>query len=351
MRLSLRHFYQYLAMVLLLGLGACGRVAPSGGADVADMPDMDVILAASPATHLSAYGLFKDASATEPANGVVGYDLINPLFSDHAKKDRLVFVPEGSAAGWRDNEVFAFPVGSVLIKSFSYAETGKIETRLLIHKETGWAAYPYVWNEAYTEAIYSPIGAKTQFETVQKANDGSDTLLHISYSVPNQNQCKTCHQAGDDIEPIGPKARNLGAKQVAKWRGLGLLQAIKADFTSVPSIARGEGGIDERARAYLDINCAHCHKADGAASNSGLWLDWTEESLVKLGIDKHPTAAGRGAGLLTRVIEPGTPEASILAFRMASDEAGVAMPELGRTLIDDEGVQLVHEWIAQMQND
>jgi len=73
--------------------------------------------------------------------------------------------------------------------------------------------------------------------------------------------------------------------------------------------------------------------------------------MVKLGIDKHPTAAGRGSGLLTRVIEPGEPEASILAFRMASAEAGVAMPELGRTLIDGEGVQLVHEWIAQMQND
>jgi len=342
-----------LAIALSFGMSGCGQAGSEGSvvSGRLDGPDLDVILGASPATHLSAYGLFKDAAATEPARGVVGYDLINPLFSDHAEKDRLVFVPEGKTADWRDDEVFAFPVGSVLIKSFSYAETGKIETRLLIHKETGWAAYPYVWNETHTEAIYSPIGAKTQFETAQTASDGAEALVRISYSVPNQNQCKTCHQAGDHIQPIGPKARNLGAEQVVKWRKLGLLQGIKADVASVPSIARHEGGIDERARAYLDINCAHCHKADGAASNSGLWLSWTEEGLVKLGIGKHPTAAGRGSGLLTRVIEPGAPEASILAFRMASDEAGVAMPELGRTLIDDEGVQLVHEWISQLEND
>ena len=122
-------------------------------------------------------------------------------------------------------------------------------------------------------------------------------------------------------------------------------------FEAVPSIAALEGSIDQRARAYLDINCAHCHKSDGAASNSGLWLEWTEKSLVKLGVDKHPTAAGRGAGQLTRVIERGDPAASILAYRMASGEAGVAMPELGRALVDEEGVALVNEWIGQLQKD
>jgi len=252
MRFSWGHLYQYLSVALLLGVGACGQVGSQGDelSGRLDAPDMDVILAVSPATSLSAYGLFKDASAREPAHGVVGYELINPLFSDHAEKDRLVFVPEGKAANWRDDEVFAFPVGSVLIKSFSYAETGKIETRLLIHKAAGWAAYPYVWNEDHSEAVYSPIGAKTQFETLQKASDGGEELLSITYSVPNQNQCKTCHQAGDNIQPIGPKARNLGAEQVLEWRKLGLLEGGKADFASVPSIARGKGDIDKRARAY-----------------------------------------------------------------------------------------------------
>ena len=108
--------------------------------------------------------------------------------------------------------------------------------------------------------------------------------------------------------------------------------------------------LDARARAYLDVNCGHCHKPDGSASNSGLWLTWGEASPTRLGMLKHPTAAGRGAGELTYVIEPGDPGASILAYRMASTEAGIAMPELGRALEHGEGVALINQWIAEMPN-
>ena len=326
-------------------------LAACGGAKSA-APDLDVILADRPADTLAAYGFFRGVSAAEPAEGVVAYDLINPLFSDHAVKDRFVFVPDGSAAVFHDDDVFAFPVGSVLIKSFSYAETGLIETRLLIHKAEGWAAYPYVWNAEQTEARYSPIGAKRTIETV--GPDG--TPLTLAYAVPNQNQCKTCHQAGDDITPIGPRARNLdhvgpyGVPQLGDWEDRNLLTDVPAGVFAVPAVARGEGSATTRARAYLDINCAHCHKPDGSASNSGLWLDWTEDDPVHLGVGKHPTAAGRGSGDHRYVIAAGAPDASILVHRMASSEAGVAMPELGRTQIDDAGVALVREWISEMEN-
>ncbi|MEL7103812.1 MAG: hypothetical protein AAGL97_14765, partial [Pseudomonadota bacterium] len=93
---------------------------------------------------------------------------------------------------------------------------------------------------------------------------------------------------------------------------------------------------------------AHCHKATGSASNSGLWLDWEIEDAVTWGVGKHPTAAGRGAGDALVVIKPGDPAASILSFRMASDEPGIAMPELGRALVHDEGVALIEAWITQM---
>lgn len=326
-----------LGGLLASGLAvACG--APASG------PDMAVILAEAPAETLAAYGLFSDAAGKTPVAGVTGYDLINPLFSDHASKDRYVYVPDGKRATWQADDVFDFPVGTVLVKSFGYAETGTIETRLLIHKAEGWKAFPYVWNEAHTEARYRPIGAKRTVETT--GPDGAP--LTINYAVPNQNQCKTCHQSGDALTPIGPRARNLGEDQVSQWASNGALSGVPASFESVPSIAMNEGDVGARARAYLDINCGHCHKADGAASNSGLWLEWTEDSLTKLGIGKHPTAAGRGAGRLDIVVAPGAPDASILAFRMASAEPGVAMPELGRTLVHDSGVELVREWIADL---
>ena len=329
-----------LLIVALVGCSASREPEAAG-------PDMAVLLADRPAPFLADYGLFADPAATQPNDRLISYDLINPLFSDHADKTRFVFVPDGMKAAYREQGVFDLPIGSVLVKSFGYTETGRIETRLLIRKPDGWAAYPYVWNQDHSEARYAPIGAKRDVEITGPAGD----LLTFTYAVPNQNQCKTCHQAGDEIIPIGPKARNLGSVQVADWHEAGILEGAPSDLTNLPSIADGEGTLAARARAYLDINCAHCHKADGAASNSGLWLTWEEDSPVRLGIGKHPTAAGRGAGQLTRVIEAGQSDESILSFRMASSEPGVAMPELGRKLIDEDGVELIHQWIEELPND
>ena len=109
--------------------------------------------------------------------------------------------------------------------------------------------------------------------------------------------------------------------------------------------------LEARARGYLDINCGHCHKPDGSASNSGLWLTLEETSPVRLGLKKHPTAAGRGSGNRRYVVDPGHPEESILAFRMASTEPGIAMPELGRTLPDPVGIDLINQWIAKMETE
>lgn len=331
-----------LAAIVGLWLAACGA-APAG-------PNMDAILAAKPAPSLADYGLFRDARGREPAAGVVGYDLSNPLFTDYADKYRYAYLPEGQAAIYSDDDVFEFPVGSVLIKTFAYGER-YIETRLLIHQADGWQAIPYIWNEAGTDAAYAPIGGRMELDVV--GYDGVQRAF--TYAVPNKNQCKTCHQNGDELIPIGPKARNLnlsdvnGANQVADWAAFGMLEGAPDTVPVLPSVWDEGADLDDRARAYLDINCAHCHKPSGSASNSGLWLEWTETDPVKIGLGKHPTAAGRGAGKLQLVIVPGDPDQSILAFRMASQEAGIAMPELGRALTDAAGVELIRNWITEME--
>ena len=179
---------RHLAAALLAGLlAACGQTAAG--------PDLNTILAEKPARTLSEYGLFADASAREPAEGVVSYNLVNPLFSDHAAKHRFVYVPKNKAAAYRPDEVFDFPVGTVLVKTFAFAPDMRQptvdehyrETRLLIRKAEGWAAYPYVWNEKETEAVYAPAGAWLDLAFT----DEHGTALDIDYRVPNQNQCKT----------------------------------------------------------------------------------------------------------------------------------------------------------------
>jgi hypothetical protein len=103
------------------------------------------------------------------------------------------------------------------------------------------------------------------------------------------------------------------------------------------------------ARAYLDVNCAHCHQPGGGASNSGLDLRWEQADPHAYGIGKRPVAAGRGAGADEFSIVPGHPDASILVYRMDSAEPGVAMPELGKSSIDKQGVAVVRRWIAEMK--
>ena len=108
------------------------------------------------------------------------------------------------------------------------------------------------------------------------------------------------------------------------------------------------GTLDARARAWLEINCAHCHNPDGPARNSGLDLLASQRNPTSFGIFKTPVAAGLGSGGLSYDIVPGQPDQSILAYRIASTHPGVMMPELGKRLVHEEGVALIRQWIAAM---
>lgn len=324
---------------------------------------MDVVLAEAPAPKLADYRLFADAAGRQPAAGLTPYALNTPLFSDYAEKFRFLYLPPGKAAQYRSDGAFDFPVGAVLVKTFAYpadlrrpAENVRyVETRLLIRKPTGWVASAYVWNEAQTDAVLKRAGARMDLRFV----DAKGETRHVDYAVPNQNQCKECHQVDKQLSPIGPKAQNLngdypyasGAEnQLAHWSRLKLL-AGAAKPEAAPRAARWDDPaqpVEARARAYLDANCAHCHNPRGIASNSGLFLDLAETRPAALGVGKGPVAAGRGAGDLKVGIEPGHPEASILAYRMASTEPGVMMPELGRSLTHEEGLALIRDYIRAM---
>ena len=106
--------------------------------------------------------------------------------------------------------------------------------------------------------------------------------------------------------------------------------------------------LDNRARAYLDINCGHCHIPGGSADTTGLYLNLIEENQEKLGIFKKPVAAGRASGNLKYSIVPGHADDSIMLFRMKSLDPGIMMPESGRALADDTGIKLIKNWIDKV---
>ena len=302
----------------------------------------DLLLAEAPAPRLSDYRLFRDPAAKQPNARVLAYALNTPLFSDYADKHRYLFVPTGQSATYRADGVMDFPIGTTLVKTFATPDRF-IETRLLIHKASGWVAQPYVWNADGTEAVLKRAGAMVPVQMPTPAGSKA-----IDWTVPNVNQCKGCHAQGRDMVPIGPTAWNLGRSRLRQWARRGLLLGVPRVLPDVPRWNDASAHLDVRARAYLAVNCAHCHSSSGPASNSGLFLDFGQADQVVSGIGKRPVAAGRGSGDREFAIVPGQPDRSILAYRIESTEPGVLMPELGRTLTHAEGLALVRAYIAAM---
>ena len=306
---------------------------------------------------LSDFGFFKGKlSDLSPNNDVIPYSVNTPLFSNYAEKLRFLKVPENQRAVYNDSIAFDFPVGTILIKNFYYPndfrKPGKgrkiIETRLLVNNPSGWEAWPYVWNEEQTEAYYDPAGEVRQIEYINA--NGKKVLTN--YAIPNKNQCKGCHARNQTMKPIGLTARQLNSNNTANQltRLAGVIDNLPPEpLTHAPRLAvwddKTDGTIDDRARAYLDANCGHCHSKAGPANTSGLYLDIYEKDPSHLGVNKSPVAAGRGAGELQFDIVPGSPDKSILTFRMKTVDPAIAMPEIGREQIHKEGVELIEEWI------
>ena len=317
-----------------------------------------------PPRTLAGWSLFRGNGATQqPVEGVIPYDINTPLFSDYALKYRFVKLPEGKQARYSADGVFELPVGTVIAKTFAMPrdlrqpQAGQrlLETRILERSAEGWLGWAYVWNDEQTEASLAVAGGSLDVEWTH--TDGQPRTNN--YLVPNVNQCKGCHGTSAGVQPIGLSARQLN-------RNFGYLHGVENQLTywtrteslagaplaeQAPRLAVWDdpkAELDSRARAWLEINCAHCHQPGGAAQNSGLDLRAGQREPVKIGVRKPPVAAGLGSGGLRFDILPGKPEQSILMFRLLSTHPDVMMPELGKRMVHDEGVELVRRWIASM---
>lgn len=348
---------------------------------------------------LSEWGLFSVAHDSGSLQLITGpdtlpYTLSNPLFTDYALKLRTVTLSEKSdgtlkPAVFDENDTMDFPPGTVLTKTFYYPVNAPseekhrvrlqkeaagwkadfagyqlIETRILVNGPDGWIALPYIWDG---DEAYLSVAGDILPVSFQKPGTGATT--EIDYEVPNQNQCAGCHirsekEHGRLLRPIGPTAVSLNTDilldgkmhdQLTYWVQSGRLvnednetEGLKQKIAAVKRIRWDDpqsGSLQERSLAYLVIQCAHCHNPLGPARTSGLYLDDYETVSKATGLCKPPVAAGRGSGGLSYDIVPGKPQESILIYRLESNDPGIMMPELGRTMVHEEGVALLKQWI------
>ena len=368
-----------LCLLLVAGAAACTRPSPQ------PLVDPTYFATENPRS-LRDWGMVQVSdNALVLGPRVTPYDLTTPLFTDYAQKLRTIWMPPGAAADYKPgDDALSFPVGTVITKTFFY-QTGRggrvmqqadqalihdgeglklkavrmIETRLLIHRPEGWTALTYLWNEAQTEAVLHRVGAVVPLKLAR--TDGADQAF--SYIVPNVTQCSACHAtnvATRVIQPIGPKPRllnrdfaysNGSENQLTRLTKTGYLRGLADPKEAPADVSWTDKGapLEARARAYLDVNCGHCHNPEGPADTSGLYLNAATPVSGPSGICKLPVAAGPGTGNLRFDIVPGDAGASIIPYRMGSTNPAVMMPEIGRSTVHAEGAALIRFWIDSME--
>ncbi len=314
---------------------------------------------------LSAWGLLSvDGGKITPNSRVLPYDLNTPLFSDYAVKYRYVWMPPGASAEYRDDAVFDLPVGTILVKSFAFpaedhpAKERLIETRLLVRTKAGWKPLPYVWDAAQREATLQIVADPVAI----RYSDRNGTKHDFTYQIPNTNECRECHDNNKSLQPIGPKSRNLNkdfayadgkANQLVRWTSMGYLKGTP-DLATISKAAEwnvpASGSLDERARAYLDNNCAHCHQPGGTAGYTGIDFRLNHFDSLRFGVCKHPNSAGNMGDRRFDLV-PGQPDESILLYRLESTAPKIMMPQIGRAVVHAEGVALLREWITQLSGE
>lgn len=358
----------------LLLLGASCLFLITGCSDPAPVFHAD-----SAPQRLSDWGLFATSGGKlTPVADTLVYRPASTLYSDYAQKLRSLWIPAGQQAQVVNGEL-QYPVGTILSKTFYYpraangslqalpdqqqeainfAENRVLETRLLVRQASGWQPLPYIWNEEQTEAYLRVAGGSAQLRLA--SHDGE---TDFRYFVPNKNQCAGCHQRDypdGGLHPLGARLDQLAAAlpagsaedrdpqpQLAGLRQRGWLTDFP-DIQPPTDWSDPAASLEQRALAYLDMNCGHCHNPTGPADTSALILNGQHRSATELGVCKPPVAAGGGTGSLRYGIVPGQPEQSILVYRMRSRAPDEMMPELGRALVHKAGVDLISDWITRM---
>jgi uncharacterized repeat protein (TIGR03806 family) len=268
------------------------------------------------------------------------YSLNSKLFTDYATKQRFFVLPTGEKLSYDGEGLPIFPDNSIIVKTFYYNIDDRdpslgqkiIETRLLIKINGSWETGDYKWNDAQTEAVLDLNGSVVPVTWIDATGESNA----IDYEIPSNTDCFTCHQNGGTTTPIGPKMRTInfdfnGSNQIQQLIDNNLLEGL-ADPSSVSVLPKWDDPNEElsrRARAYMDINCAHCHTQGGyCEEQSNLRLDYEtafEESSI----------AASSNSIIIRIQNITIPQ--------------YGMPLIGTTIVHDEGVELLLEYINSLE--
>lgn len=263
------------------------------------------------------------------------YDLNTPLFTDYAHKQRLIALPENTTMQFNGDGLPIFPENTVIAKTFYYnfnerdLSLGRqiIETRILIKTNGEWQTGDYKWNEDQTEAVLDLEGSTLPVTWI----DADGNTKSTTYKIPSNTDCFTCHKSYEAIAPIGPKLRTMnfrvnGTNQLQQFVDNNQLSGLTdlANVNSLPNWEDTSVSLEERSRAYFDINCAHCHIPGGQCEDQST-LNFAYETLLEN----------------SNIVE----RKESIQFRISDYNEGISMPLIGTTLLHTEGVILIQAYL------
>ena len=309
---------------------------------------------------LSQTGAFSDTRNLIPSKGLIPYDLVVAFWSDGAGKLRWAAVPDGKIKYSPTGE-WTFPKGTVFVKTFELPTDGanpgikrRLETRLLVCDDAGGVyGAVYKWRADQSDADLLPT-SRTEEIPIKTATGETHSQ---TWYYPSRPDCLACHNAKTS-GVLGLKARQMNRtftypsgvtdNQLRAWNHIGLFAPAvnEAELAALPTLAAADDAnrtLQDRARSYLDANCAQCHRPGGTVAYFDARYDTPLEKqelidgpiLIDQGIDKP------------RVISPHDIWRSIAYMRVNTTE-DIKMPPIARETVDQKGVKLLHDWITSL---
>jgi uncharacterized repeat protein (TIGR03806 family) len=307
---------------------------------------------------LSQTGLFESVLELKPNAGAIPYSINVPLWSDGADKEHFLALPTMNSVTFSDDGHWQFPVGTVFVKTFHMKTADRrpetrrrLETRLLVHNARGWVGYTYRWNEQQTDAVLLAGVVVTTIET------NSHTVANnVSWYFPSRSDCMACHTRSSGFV-LGVNTRQMNRTgDIGTARENQLVAMARMNiFREPPSKPPDQlpawhdwksqsGTLEQRARAYLDVNCAMCHTPPGY-TKVDLRFQTRLDKMMLVGNQPEKPRVGPADSLL---IAPGQPERSELFLRINRRGPG-QMPNLATSLVDAQAQTVIANWIRSLK--
>jgi glucose/arabinose dehydrogenase/mono/diheme cytochrome c family protein len=336
---------------------------------------------------LSETGLFRDTPSLTPQAALIPYEVNVPAWHDGANSKRYIALPNAERMEVMEPAGWNFPDGTALVQTLSLGSL-RIETRVLLRQQGLWSGYSYAWNETQSDAVRVPKEGDTRLLSGQRP-----------WRFPGRQECAFCHSRaanfvlGLSTPQLNRPGRN-GVNQIAQWERDGWLKfnhaaTEQAEWTDefsrlhlgdvakqarldlvLPAAGQRQprqespllphavvdlprlvdphdqsAALHDRARAYLQANCAHCHvRSGGGNSNMQLGSNLADADMGIL--DATPLHGAFGIAE-ARLAAPGEPGRSVLIYRPAIRGAN-QMPPVGTMVPDSEGVALLSQWIGSL---